>query len=188
MDLRRLRRRPSNCDRALEQTLSDYEKLIHFCDLIGVPIKYGPKRKNDAAYFVYAGKKSCIEIFGRRRGSLGVLTLLHELGHAFDWITQGRPEKTPDFLGIPTKKMTRKQRYQFWLNEKNGINNTVLLHNLLRLTVPKYKLETERMVDLWTYNCFYQEGKYPPYKVRKKKWHQIHKNCIRLYSNSEPNK
>lgn len=115
------------------------------------------------------------------RGEDESLILLHELGHAVDWIRQGRPNKVPKALGIKDKDKTRAQRFILWNFERRAVNNTLFIYNLLQLEMARGALETEKMQDLWTYSYFYRKGKYPTQKERNKKWQEFNKNSERLY-------
>lgn len=164
----------------------DLHKLWRFAHLIGIPILRTKGAKRDAATFVYEGKKSRVELHldPAKDSTEDTLILLHELGHAVDWIEAGRGARVPGFLTVG-KILTRKERYLYWNNERRGIQNMKFLYDLLQLELPRHRLETERMYDLWVYSFFYRKGKYPTSKNRIAKWKELNKTNKRLYQKGE---
>lgn len=147
--------------------MTDTDKLKQFAKLIGIPVVKQNGPKGDGGAFIYDGPDSHIVMHHS-----DALTLLHEMGHALDWIQQGRPGagQIPKQLGMATKKMRRQDRFVIWVFERKAIYNMKLIHTMLQLEIPKGELRAMMMHDLWCYSSFYRKGKYPTYRERKQKY------------------
>lgn len=149
--------------------MTDFEKLLIFANAIGVPVRHEKLEHGDAGYFIYDGPKSRIEMdLKKKRDTEQTLILLHELGHAVDWIELGRPAANlvPSALVLDRSAADRFTVYQY---EARAVKKMKEIHRLLGLKIPEKKLELERRFDLWIATRFLETAKYPT-KLQKRSY------------------
>lgn len=155
--------------------MTDYKKLVKFANLMGVRVRKVRVAKDcdDAGVFVYQKSRPEIQIHftEKTKEQEMTLTLLHEIGHAMDWVQLGRPheDKMPAALWREEKGMKYRQRAIVHGFEARAVNNMEFIHSLLKLRLPEVTLKRERMFDLWVSEYFLRTGQYPVLKERKKK-------------------
>lgn len=165
--------------------MSDFKKLCQFAQLLGIPVLFEKGTGGeDAGYFVYKGKKSHIIVFygKRKKGTKTIVRLLHELGHALHWIEMGRPKPVdlPEYFN--KERLSKRDKYDQWIYEREAVRNMRRIHRLLRLELPEWRLNTEMMFDLWVANRFYRSGAYPSKSERRKKLKEIRKRERKLFT------
>lgn len=149
--------------------MTDFKKLEKFARLLGVDVSQGEMERGDAGVFIYDSKHPSIEMdLQKRKGPDEVLILLHELGHAVDWILKGRPpEKEIPSALLMSDDVGADQRRIVFEYEQRAVQNMALIWKLLNLKIPPWRLEFERRFDLWVADHFLTHGTYPTKQQRR---------------------
>lgn len=149
--------------------MTDFKKLEKFAKLLGVTVSQGEMEDGDAGLFIYDSKRPTIEMnLKKRKGPEDTLILLHELGHAIDWILKGRPpeKEIPQAL-LSSEDVGADQRRIVFEYEQRAVRNMALIWQLLDLKLPLWRLEFERRFDLWIAEHFLTHGVYPTKAQRR---------------------
>lgn len=151
----------------------EIERMRKYAQGLGIKvvIRKGNKRCKDGGY--WSSKPPMIEVLCYSNTSKTdiIVILLHELGHHLDWIYKNRKEDKNLNQALEKhwnkQKLTRKERYLIRQTEYDGIGYMSVIAHELGLKIPEYKIKAEMDLDRWTYDYFYETGKFPKIKDTK---------------------
>lgn len=148
-----------------DQELKRVEK---YAQGLGIKITYKKQGKKDPeAEWTIDGTEITVYLRNRQSKTQIILDLIHELGHHMAWVYRGR--KTPIKLdtALGRENPTKKQRQAILEDEKDGAEYHVIIYKELGLSIPQWKVELERDLQLEMYNIYYKTGNFPKVKERK---------------------
>lgn len=169
-------------------TIRDEEikRLIHYAKGMGVKVTiYNKPNKGAAADWTLDG--TSITVYAGKSVSKTsiVLSLIHELGHHLWFIHE--KDRQPDlkfheaidreniFLenkAIPTPKHLRKKILGVEL-AGTAYWDTVIKD--VGIKIPKWKVEAAKEFDIWMYEMYYENGKFPQGKFKTDHYSEVRK-------------
>lgn len=161
----------------------DIERLVQYGKSLGFETKFVKIKEynGDAGYFNWYPPNDIEILIDKKSTSTEILlVLLHELGHARDFIALGRPkkDKLPRVLGIEHDGMSRRRREELYALESRAINNMFDIWQELGLKLPLWRLRAEQEFDRWMYMTFLKTGTFPSRELIKAK----HQGLVRKYN------
>jgi len=156
--------------------MTDFDKLLSFSKLIGVQVvqKLEEDFEDEGDFDMANGVITICK--GNKKSKRIVLALLHELGHAMDWIDRGRPSE-----GDYIDKVSSGDRNAVWTSEYIATGYMRQIHRMLKLNLSKKNLETAITFDRWVADQYYKTGRYPSLRQRE----SMYRNIRRAYESSE---
>lgn len=103
-----------------------------------------------------------------------IFTLLHEIGHQLYYMHHDRPEIPNEFM-LEQSKMTKVQRKVILDYEKKGIEYMPTIAIELGLKIKMWRVYRQTHFDIWVFEYFYENGKFPTMKEKKLKKKELTK-------------
>jgi hypothetical protein len=159
----------------------EIQRLISYATGLGLVVIYDDS-ENAMAAASWAIDGSEITLYTRHKQSKTdiILALIHELSHHLHWIWEKK--RKPDFkfdeaitremllendeTTVPTPKHLRKKILDI---ERAGIAYWDSVYNDVGLKIPFWKVQMYKEFDIWQYEVYYKNGKFPVRKLRLEK-------------------
>jgi hypothetical protein len=140
----------------------DIKKLKRFIRSFGLNLYFRPyTRYTDMAHYMSG---QYITVFTSKRSSKTevIMSLLHELGHHLDWITNKRLDKETEKAYTEFEDKDFKKYSKIILEvEKAGVRHMTSIHKILDLEVPMEKVKAQQKLDLFHYQFFHNNKRFP---------------------------
>lgn len=159
----------------------EIKRLIHYAKGLGVKIIiYNKSKPGTAAEWTTDG--SLIQIYTKSNTSKTsvVLSLLHELGHHVWWIHE--KDRQPDLKleealerhsdVNPIPKNFRKRIYDM---ENASTQWWWSIYKDADIKIPEWKIQAAMEFDVWMYEMYYENGKFPKGKQKRERYIEIQK-------------
>lgn len=156
----------------------EFQRLIKYTQGLGVKVSFieDPKVDNAAAWL---NDGSEIIIYNKhKKGHLAMcLDLIHEISHHKSFIHNDK--KTNDYIDnilgkLEEKKpLTKKQRKALYEMEKADSKYHEIIHKEIQSKIPIARLSMQTELDVWMYEYFYKNNKWPLKKERKAKFKEL---------------
>ena len=132
---------------------------------------------DDAAAWLNDGSE--IIIYNKnKKGPLSIcLDFLHELAHHLAFIHQGK--KSNEYINNILGKLeddlplTKKQRKALYEMEKADSQFQQMIHKEVQSKIPLNRLTVQTEFDVWVYEYFYKNNRWPLKKERKIKFKEL---------------
>ena len=150
----------------------ELNRLIRLAQGMGLSVRFKPYvRGGNRAEWITDGSEVTVYVTNRCSKLYKILSLIHELGHhkAFVDNERGVGEKVEEALD--KEEHTKAQRKHIFDME---YNDSLYWESIYKDTNCQFgldKLETQRQLDVWIYEYYYETGKWPSWneKIEKKK-------------------
>jgi hypothetical protein len=160
----------------------EIQRLINYAKGLGLEVKFSSKR-SDCSAFWYIDNTGIV-IFKKNNDSKidTILSLIHEIAHAKHNLWEKNRQVDPKFekaidhvdeaeeQGTDTQKRYRKTILD---NEIAGTKYWNEIYHETNMKFPIWRLEASKEYDVYQYNYFYEHGRYPTIKERKKKHKEV---------------
>ena len=160
----------------------EIQRLISYAKGLGLEVSFSSK-KSDCSAFWYLDNTGIV-IFKKNNQSKidTVLSLIHEIAHAKHNLWEKNRKIDPKFekaldhldeaeeRGTDSKKRHRKTILD---NEIAGTRYWDEIYHETNMQFPIWRLELAKEYDIWQYEYFYEYGRYPKKRERKKKYKEI---------------
>lgn len=171
----------------------EIERLVKYAEALGVKVTY--IRKTPASFgeadWVIDGSE--IRLYTRKNTNKTdlVLSLIHELGHHL-WFIH-KKERQPDLkfeqaldrenLVFEKKKVMtpKKLRKKILEIEKEGVKYWEVIVKDTNIKIAKWKINLQAEFDIWQYEYYYENGKFPKRPIRRLKRKELinkHKEIV----------
>lgn len=161
----------------------EFQRLIKYAQGLGIKVSFvKDPNMNMAAAWLTDGSE--IIVYNRHtKGPLQLcLMFIHELSHHICWIHGGKKVdlKTDNILKKEDegKVLTKKQRKVIYDMEVHDSQFQKTIHKEIQSRIPIKRLELEIEFDLWIYEYFYKQGKYPNKKQRIIKFKELRSKYV----------
>lgn len=162
----------------------EIQRLIHYAKGLGVKvIIYSESKLGAESEWTLDG--SMIQIYGSATKTKTdiILDLIHELGHHVWFIHE--KDREPDIkfdkaitrenlfeyeTDIPTPKHLRKK---IWDVEVAGTKWWDVIYKDTNIKIPMWKMQAEKEFDMWMYEMYYENGRFPKGIIRKDHYKKI---------------
>lgn len=144
---------------------ADFLKLREYARELGISVRL---IEAPASLGLFNYEDEIIEINSSMTYEDKVLTLLHEVGHAKDWITSGKkPRPKADRARIKAdSEKTFDDRWAIYMDECAGISWMRSLAYALSLDIPYQLVCVQEEADRWMYRAFAERGVFPSKKEK----------------------
>lgn len=135
----------------------DIKKLKQFVKSFGLKLYFRPKQVNGDLALYVSGEYIVIFVTKNTSKTEIILSLLHELGHHLDWITNKRLDKDTEkaYTGFSLKDF--KKYFKIIVEvEKAGIRHMTSICKILDLEIPIETVKRQQKIDLFHYQFFYK--------------------------------
>lgn len=150
----------------------DIRKLQDYASRLGLKVLRKPYNRF-TGQAEYDDSRRTITLFGRSSTKTAtILSLLHELGHALDYIKNKNTPQVNEAYGLLNKgpmvgarlDIPKKYRKTILQVEKNGIKYMTKIHKELGLEISLELVKKQQKIDLFDYEIFYKEARFPTYE------------------------
>lgn len=161
----------------------DLDRVIKYAQGLDIKVYFKPRPRNGhKAEWTSDGTEITIFTSPNESYTSQILDLIHELAHHMAFIYNKR-KVSPFVVGVFKKadtdvELTKEERKIIWTEEKNDSKWQEVIFNELNLKIPLYKLYLERDLSNWVYKQYYLSGKFPTYKLLRKKRKQLKKEIL----------
>jgi hypothetical protein len=140
----------------------DLNKLKKFIKSFGLRLYFRPyTRYTDLAHYV-SGQNITVFVSKKINKTEIILSLLHEIGHHLDWITNKRLDKETEKAYTKFDDKDFKKYAKIILDvERAGIKHMTSIHKILNLEISIDKVKRQQKIDLFHYEFFYKNKKFP---------------------------
>lgn len=153
----------------------EINRLIRYAQGMGLSVRFKPSKKGskDAAEWVTDGSEITVYVSPNSSKIEKILSLIHEISHHKAWIDNERqmdPKVEEALDSEENKKIHRKRIFDM------EVNDSVYWEDIYKDTNCKFdikKLHVQREYDLWQYEVYYETGKFPKGKDKKKKYKEL---------------
>lgn len=139
-------------------------RLINYAKALGITVYFRQRRRgDDAAHWTLDNSE--ITIFERKNQSKlqTILALIHELGHALDFI-HNKNREYDHKLAEALDKTDKKSRKMVYDAELAGVGYWHLIYKEVNLTFPIRRMELEMDYDMYSYEIYWKTGEFPTTK------------------------
>lgn len=157
----------------------EINRLIKYAQGLGLKVSFVSDYK-DAAGWVIDGSEILINPKRCKSKLETILTLIHELAHHLWFIHQKnrKPdlkfEEAIDRQNCENSNTTPKNlRYKIFKVEQSSAEWWETIYKETNMKFDIKKLYSQREYDVWQYQYFYEEGKFPNRKISRPKWKEI---------------
>jgi hypothetical protein len=156
----------------------EFQRLVKYTEGLGVKVTFIEDMTIDSAA-AWLNDGSEIIIYNKsKKGPMSVcLDFIHELAHHLDYIHRGK--KTNDYIDNILGKLetdsalTKKQRKALYEMEKSDSEFQKIIHKEVQSKIPLNRLSLQIEFDIWMYEYFYKNNKWPLKKDRKTKFKEL---------------
>lgn len=153
------------------------QRLIRYAQGMGLSVRFKPyiRNSNDAGGWVVDGSEIIVYVSPQDSKLEKILTLIHEIGHHKGFIENNRqtdPKVVQALEDEEEKKISRKRIY---LDE---VSDTQYWEQIYKDTDCKFninRLHFERDFQIWSYETFYEKGKFPVGREKTAKKKELRK-------------
>lgn len=164
----------------------ELERLIKYSQGLGIQVSMiTSKHETDAACLIYDEPPRII-IYNKGKSITNtIVCLLHELGHAQDWLDRGKPQISKVFTKELDESYNKAERETVKNSEYKAAYYMPVIAKKLDLKFPQmYKIKAEAAYDRWTAKYFYDNGDFPRGKICDEK----KKMLLEFYKRLDNNK
>lgn len=149
----------------------EIQRLIKYAQGMGVRVLMSKAQNSeDSAEFSLDGTEITVYVKSQNSKTETILSLIHELGHLLDHIHQHDRQLDVKFEQAldPNRhgKISKKKRKVILDSE---VAATAYWHTIYKetdLKFPMWKLEAQMQHDIWQYEFYYENGRFPNSKER----------------------
>ena len=149
---------------------------MRYAQGMGVSVRFKPYNKSgNRAEWALDGSEITIYTFSGESKVSQILSLIHEIGHHRGWIENGRkidPKVEEAINDEEEKKMNRKRIY---LDEVKDTDYWEQIYADCDCKFNIGKLHKQKELDIWTYEVYYETGKFPKNAETKEKTKELTK-------------
>lgn len=150
-------------------------RLISYAKAMGITVFFRDWQPgDDAAHCTLDGQEITIFVKKRQSKIQTILTLLHECGHAQNFI-HNKNREYDHKLADALEKTDKKSRWIVYQAELAGMAYWHTIYKECDLTFPIRKLEMEMEYDEYWYKIYWETGKGPTQKELKEYRRQLRK-------------
>jgi prolyl oligopeptidase PreP (S9A serine peptidase family) len=157
----------------------ELNRLIRYAQGMGLSVRFKPYvRGGHSAEWLFDGSEITIYVTTQCSKIEKILSLIHELSHHRAWIANERqmdPKVEEAILSEEDKKSYRKRIYEM---EKADSVYWVDIYKDTNCKFDINKLYLQRDFDLHQYEVYYNTGKFPKGKEKKKKYRELKKKYL----------
>lgn len=153
----------------------ELNRLIRYAQGMGLSVRFKPyvNGSKDEAQWTVDGTE--ITVFVRPRTSKldKVLSLIHELGHHKAFVARGR-EIDPELdEALGQEENSKRQRKAILIDEREGVENWDQIYHDTNCKFGVDRLNKQKELDVWSYEVYYESGKFPTRAMKYKKRKQV---------------
>lgn len=154
----------------------EINRLIKYAQGLNTTVKIKQTRKSDgdAAEWSIDGSEIVVYTTPKTSKLCVVLCLIHEIGHHLEHIHSNNrelDEKLSEAIDPEEEKKRHRRKIYDWEVRGSKWWETIYKETDCRFDINK--LHMEKDYDLWQYEFYYENGKYPKKVDRRKKWEEI---------------
>lgn len=155
----------------------DIVKLTKLINSLGLKLNFKQYvRGGDMAYYV-SGESITVFVTDRMSKTEIILSLMHELGHHFDWIANGTNKEIEKAFSWFETSEFKKYSKVILDAERAGIKRMETIHEILDLEIPLKTVKRQQKIDLFHYKFFQKNKRFP----RQKEVKRFRKRVSRMY-------
>lgn len=161
----------------------EIDRLIKYAQGLGLKVSFINTNATHAADWVIDGTE--IRIYTRKNKSKTdtILSIVHELGHHLWFIHE--KERQPDlkfeqaidrenlYISKVKAKTPKKLRKKILTTEIEGTKYWEVIVKDTNIKIPTWKINLQKEFDIWTYEVYYETGKFPIKKNRVEKLKEL---------------
>lgn len=139
----------------------EFWKLIQYCVDLGVEVIFKKKNTSDKAEY----EDNIITLFNRHKYShvYNICTILHELGHHFDFKENGMTKREENLLVKfnESTELRMPERLELYEIELSAIRRMVGISQDAQIEIPESVVRREAACDEYTYRYYHLVGRFP---------------------------
>lgn len=153
----------------------ELNRLIRYAQGMGISVRFKAyvAHSRDEAAWTIDGSEITVYVRPNTSKIDKILSLIHELGHHKAFVNADRSIDTQVEEALNSEANRKNQRRAIYLDEVKGSTYWEEIYKDTNCQFDINKLRMQRDLDVWTYEVYYETGKFPTKKLTLKKKKQL---------------
>lgn len=153
----------------------EIQRLMRYAQGMGLSVRFKPyvKGSGDGGGWTTDGSEITVYVSSGDSKTDKILTLIHEIAHHKGFIENNRTLDPKMVEALEDEDEKKRSRKRIYLDE---LSDTQYWEQIYKDTGCEFglnKLYVQRDFDVWCYEFFYEEAKFPTCKAKKEKMRQL---------------